>query len=343
MSIVIPTKVWDPNGTYTIQEIADQHIKPQQQINLSNFKAYGTPSQGLFEITPEEYHRVIVVGWYNRAVEHFYYKTLYNNLTRRGGFNYASASGIIAFLRPDGTIVIVAGVHRCVFSLIKGISIHVELHKHEDGLSQTQMEKIEAEVYTDEGYHLSKQTPEQALKAAFVAEEKWATDFSSTLSRMGMKVKSLGLQDESAVKLHGHKAIIDTLEKYSESAVIEASEYINEEFSDEGKVDANFLAGLSILIYKSAELGNISLEDKTLTKCVSTANTLMDGFIANLGHGVAKETLALRFAHLYNQVGSKKKKFISLDLLKMASLLKVKPSQLQFDSFMAGNGLGINN
>ena len=41
--------------------------------------------------------------------------------------------------------------------------------------------------------------------------------------------------------------------------------------------------------------------------------------------------------------GAKKKKFISLDLLKMATLLKVKPSQLQFDSFMAGNGLGINN
>ena len=54
MSIVIPKKIWDPNGTYTIKEIADQHIKPKQQINLSNFKAYGQPSEGLYEIKPEK-------------------------------------------------------------------------------------------------------------------------------------------------------------------------------------------------------------------------------------------------------------------------------------------------
>ena len=27
-------KVWNVNGTYTLQDIANQHIKPQQQIHL---------------------------------------------------------------------------------------------------------------------------------------------------------------------------------------------------------------------------------------------------------------------------------------------------------------------
>ena len=329
-------KVWNVNGTYTLQDIANQHIKPQQQIHLQNFKTIGEASPGLYKIDPEKFEIIIVDGEYNRAVEHFYYTTLYNNLKRRGGFSYASASGIIAYLRPDGKIVIVAGVHRCVYLFLKGLPIYVELHKHTDGLSLKAMRKIEAEVYTDEGYHLSKQTAEQALKAAYVAREKWAVDFSDTLKRAGMKVKTLGSQKEDALKLHGHKAIIDTIEKYKcEAEFIEASEYTNVEFEDEGKVEANFLAGLSILFKYE---GN-NLLSKHVTSAVNTANTLIDGFKENLPHGLAKEGMALRFAFLYNQVSSKKKNTKSIDLIKLTKKLNMKASQISFDSFMSGNGL----
>jgi hypothetical protein len=329
-------KVWNVNGTYTLQEIANQHIKPQQQIHLQSFPTKGEACDGLCEIKPEEFNNVLVDGEYNRAVEHFYYTTLYNNLKRRGGFNYASASGIIAYLRLDGTIVIVAGVHRCVYLLLKGLPIFVELHKHSDGLSLNEMKKLEAEVYTDEGYHLSKQTAEQALKAAFVAREKWAVDFSDTLKRANLKVKTLGSQEDTALKLHGHKGVIDTIEKYKcESNLIEATEYTNVEFSDEGKVEANFLCGIAILL----KYEDSNIESKYLTSAVSTANTLIDGFKENLPHGLTKETMALRFAFLYNQVVQKRKTLKGLDLPKLMVHLKMKPSHIAFDSFMSGNGL----
>ena len=328
--------VWDVNGTYTIQEIANQHIKPQQQIHLQNFATIGEASEGLYEIKPEQFDTIRVDGEYNRAVEHFYYTTLYNNLKRRNGFSYASASGIIAYQRPDGTIVIVAGVHRCVYLFLKGLPIYVELHKHTDGLSLKAMRKIEAEVYTDEGYHLSKQTAEQALKAAYVAREQWAVDFSDTLKRGNMKVKTLGSQEDTALKLHGYKAVIDTIEKYKcESNFIDATEYTNAEFSDEGKVEANFLCGIAILL----KYEDSNVVSKYLTSAVSTANTLIDGFKENLAHGLTKETMALRFAFLYNQVSAKKKNTKSIDLLKLSKHLKIKPNHIAFDSFMSGNGL----
>ena len=59
----------------TLQDIANQHIKPQQQIHLQNFKTIGEASPGLYKIDPEKFEIIIVDGEYNRAVEHFYYTT----------------------------------------------------------------------------------------------------------------------------------------------------------------------------------------------------------------------------------------------------------------------------
>ena len=129
---------------------------------------------------------------------------------------------------------------------------------------------------------------------------------------------------------------IDTIEKYKcESNFIDATEYTNAEFSDEGKVEANFLCGIAILL----KYEDSNVVSKYLTSAVSTANTLIEGFKENLAHGLTKETMALRFAFLYNQVSAKKKNTKSIDLLKLSKHLKIKPNHIAFDSFMSGNGL----
>ena len=178
-------QVWDADNTYSINELVQNRIKTNQQINLANFDALQFPQEGNFpynnfKIEPKDFGKVLIDGKYNRAVEDFNYQKLYQNIDRRGGFSYPSASGIKIFKRPDGNFYIVDGVQRSSFCAVKGIPIYGNIHEHDNTLSEEECRQHEAQVYTDMGYHVYSQNAEQNFKAAYVANESWAIDFAKT-------------------------------------------------------------------------------------------------------------------------------------------------------------------
>ena len=77
-------QVWDPDSTYSINELINNRIKTNQQINLANFNALQFPQEGNFhynnfKIEPKDFGKVLIDGKYNRAVEDFNYQKLYQN------------------------------------------------------------------------------------------------------------------------------------------------------------------------------------------------------------------------------------------------------------------------
>ena len=81
------TNKWDPNGIYTLSEIADKHIKPQQINNLKNFSVIGDVPKNGTQLSTDRVLKLEVDGSYNRGVEDFSYTNLYDNLERAFGEN----------------------------------------------------------------------------------------------------------------------------------------------------------------------------------------------------------------------------------------------------------------
>ena len=263
-----------------------------------------------------------VDGSYNRGVEDFSYTNLYENLDRRGGFDYRSASGIITFVRPNKIEYVVAGVHRGVFASVKGIPLAVNRYYHKPDNSITECRRIEARVYTDEGYHLYKQTPDQAFKAAYVAEEDWAVGFAKTLKRLKLNVKGIGFLD--GTKLTGYQTLIRSIEEFGKPAVIKAGQLLEDELEDETKLNSLFISGLSALVSKEQ-----NLVDKYLKKAIDSALT-SESFLKRTQHGYAVPNLAIRFANKYNGV-VKRKSGNQIDLINLCKRLDVDTTVLSTD------------
>jgi len=316
------TNTWDPSGTYTLSEIADKHIKPQQINNLKNFSVVGDVPENGAQLSTKDVLKLEVDGSYNRGVEDFSYTNLYENLDRRGGFDYRSASGIITFVRPNKIEYVVAGVHRGVFASVKGIPLAVNRYYHKPDNSITECRRIEARVYTDEGYHLYKQTPDQAFKAAYVAEEDWAVGFAKTLKRLKLNVKGIGFLD--GTKLTGYQTLIRSIEEFGKPAVIKAGQLLEDELEDETKLNSLFISGLSALVSKEQ-----NLVDKYLKKAIDSALT-SESFLKRTQHGYAVPNLAIRFANKYNGV-VKRKSGNQIDLINLCKRLDVDTTVLSTD------------
>ena len=315
-------KDWDPNGTYGLLSIANHHIKPEQINNLKNFSVISELPKNAIKLEHKQVLELLVDGLYNRGVEDFSYRKLYENCERRGGFDYQSASGIITFIRPDGTEVIVAGVHRCVFAAVKGIPIVVNRFIHKPDTSIKECRRIEAQVYTDEGYHLYKQTPDQAFKAAYVANESWAVDFAKTLKSLSLKVKGIGHND--GTNLTGYQTLIKTIDTYGKSSVIEAGNLLQDELEDENRLNSLLISGLSALVNKEQ-----NLNDKYLKKAISSA-LISDSFLTRTQHGSAVQNIAVRFAKYYNGV-AKRKSSSTIELVNLCNRLELDPTVLATD------------
>ena len=63
-------QVWDPDNTYSINELVQNRIKTNQQINLANFNALQFPQEekfhyNNFKIAPKAFDKVLIEGKYN--------------------------------------------------------------------------------------------------------------------------------------------------------------------------------------------------------------------------------------------------------------------------------------
>lgn len=325
-------QVWDPDNTYSIRELIDNRIKQTQQSHLASFDAKQFPKDTdgfTFKIEPEDFDKVFIDGIYNRAVEDFNYQKLYQNIDRRGGFYYPSASGIKIFERPDGKYYIVDGVHRSSFCAVKGIPIYGNIHVHDKSLSVEECRQKEAQVYTDMGYHVYSQNAEQNFKAAYVASETWAIDFAKILKKLGMHIKKIGLK--TGPKLTGYKTFQDTLKQYDVSYAVEASTLMADKMKGRLAIHALFLSGLTTLLANQDILPK--LNDEILKSAIAQgigAKNFLKGTI----HGKPTEGIALRLAHLYNNHGNGMRGFHSIDLGTLCKHLGIPVAAIEADNYI---------
>ena len=318
-------KDWDPNGTYKLLAIANHHIKPEQVNNLKNFPIIGEcPKNGEVgtRLEHEDVLNLVVDGTYNRGVEDFSYPKVYENLDRRGGFDYRSASGMITFVRPDGEEALVAGVHRGTTAAVKGMPVVVSRFYHKEGTTIAECRRIEAQVYTDEGYHLYKQTPDQAFKAAHVAQEDWATEFAKTLKRLSLRVKGIG--DAEGTTLTGYQTLDKAISAYGKNAAVQAGTLLADELEGETKLNSLLISGLTAFVSKEKDLN-----EKHLKKAISAA-LISSSFLKRTQHGSAVPNIAVRFGKYYNGV-TKRKNGNTIDLVNLCTRLDVDPTVLATD------------
>jgi|TARA_Y100000296_G_scaffold43214_1_gene49694 hypothetical protein len=332
----INTQVLSADNTYSINELSQACIKANQKINLQNFDVLPhSDNQTTKPINPDQFDNLMIDGSYNRAVEDFNYPKLYENLVRRGGFSYPSASGIKIFYRPvDGKYYIVDGVHRSTFLAVKGYPIYANIHKHKEGLSLPQCRKIEAQVYMDLGYHTYKINPDQNLKAAVIGGEEWAIEFGKLLKTMGLYVKSVGdTTSKDRTRLTGYQTLQDTIVKYDngKDCAIRAVQYIKDEINGVENLNSLFASGLTVLLSTETDLKEkyiLSAIDKSFGN---------KGFLKQTLHGKAKETLALRFGHLYNNSIRQRKGNGSIYLEGLCDIFNIDTSILKSDHFITAN------
>ena len=321
---------WDPNNTVTINELVTNRIKAQQQTNLCAFPVRGFPSEvnSLFNIPVENFDNILVDGLYNRAVEDFNYKKLYENVKRRGGFEFESSSGIKAFQRPDKKIYLVDGVHRTSFCVVNKIPVYMNLHIHPEKWTEEQCRIKEAQVYTDLSYHQYSQNAEQNFKAAYVAGEPWALELADLLIQLGLHIKTIG--NPFGPRLTGYKTFTDTVKEYGEVAALEAGNLLSDFMEDRNNINSLLISGLTIL---TSLKDDFDFKDKYLTKAIATAIG-SKGFLKGTPHGKPTQCLALRLAHLYNNQGNGMKQFKSIDLQALCTVSDMPVATLQADNYL---------
>lgn len=321
---------WDPNNTVTINELVNNRIKAQQQTNLCQFPVRGFPTDtdSLFNISPEHFDNIQVDGLYNRAVEDFNYKKLYENVKRRGGFEFESSSGIKAFQRPDKKIYLVDGVHRTSFCVVNKIPVYMNLHIHPEKWTEEQCRIKEAQVYTDLSYHQYSQNAEQNFKAAYVAKESWALELADLLKQLGLHIKTIG--DSSGPRLTGYKTFQDTVKEYGEVAALDAGSLLSDFMEDRNSINSLLISGLTIL---TSLKDDFDFKDKYLSKAIATAIG-SKGFLKGTPHGKPTQCLALRLAHLYNNHGNGMKQFKSIDMPSLCGVFDMPVANLQADIYL---------
>jgi hypothetical protein len=318
------TSPWRANSTYNILQVADHWVsKPQERKHLEDFPTIGTKSKNITELS--DYENIFVDGIYNRAVEDFSYPRLYKNLDRRGGFCYDSAGAVIIYERNDSEYVIVAGVHRAVYCTVAKVPIPCVIFKHKPNINLSAMRKKEAQAYTDEGYHLYKQTPDQALKAAHVAEEDWARDLVKLFKQIGVQVKGLG--DKSGPSLSGYQTVAKTKKEFNEVCIKNAATAIRDSdyFESLSTLNSLYLAGLSVLLYFEQDLNERVLK--------STINSAFENpkYLKYCQHGLARQNLALRYAKKYNDITKVTKAGSNIDLYALAKSVGLNTEVLSTD------------
>jgi hypothetical protein len=331
MAINTPTsQPWDPNSTVTINELVTNRIKSQQQTNLCQFPVRGFPtdSKALFNIPVEDFDNILVDGLYNRAVEDFNYKKLYENVKRRGGFEFESSSGIKAFQRPDKKIYLVDGVHRTSFCVVNKIPVYMNLHIHPNNWTVEQCRVKEAQVYTDLSYHQYSQNAEQNFKAAYVAKESWAIELADLLKQIGLHIKTIG--DSSGPRLTGYKTFQDTVKECGEVAALDAGNLLSDFMEDRNSINALLISGLTVL---TSLKDDFDFKDRYLTKAIAAAIG-SKGFLKGTTHGKPTQGIALRMAHLYNNQGNGMKQFKSIDMASLCTVFDMPIATLQADNYL---------
>jgi len=180
-----------------VKDVFEKSEYIQEQIKLQNGKRSGavdSPPQDLptFEelkrsgkLKPGTAHMCLIKASmlfsdtdYNKPDQLNLPKAI-DSVRKAKGFSYSHSNALVAYMRPDGVIVLTQGNHRTIMALYCcGIDTYVvvNLRIHDSSLSIKQCKKIEAVDFNTDALQRESHKQGQKFRGAYMAEEKWAIE-----------------------------------------------------------------------------------------------------------------------------------------------------------------------
>ena len=113
------------------------------------------------------------------------------SVNKAKGFSYSHSNALVAYMRPDGVIVLTQGNHRTIMALYCcGIDtdVVVNLRIHDNTLSIKECKKIEAIDFNTDALQRESHKQGQKFRGAYMAEEVWAINLYDFLKEYKVSV-----------------------------------------------------------------------------------------------------------------------------------------------------------
>lgn len=242
----------------------------------------------------------IVVGPYQRP-EDFDQNQVANNLKEVGGFKYGFCAVVHLFLRPDGKYYIVDGMHRVVKAMLCGIdSVPALVFTHPQGLSKSEMEKIEADAFLASNRRNKKVSKNGNFKAGIYAGDPASLQIERILKMTNWTIKGFGGNGQFIISDYGH--IRDSYIDYGKDAVVYASELVQQNQWRGVKPAPTFVGGVSCFFAKIFPQLNEQNKELFLNwfNNVMTLTHTQRSYTEKPCYGRARESVAFRLSQRFN-------------------------------------------
>jgi hypothetical protein len=120
-----------------------------------------------------------------------------DNIESKGGFSYADAQSLHAYLRPNGTLICTQGAHRTAKRyLTQGpdafVVVYVEVHEN---ISVQKCEEIEAKNFTRDNVNRWNMIQKHKFKGAFVSADKDKVELYNFVKPFGISIAGTNVGD----------------------------------------------------------------------------------------------------------------------------------------------------
>ena len=242
----------------------------------------------------------IVVGPYQR-LEDFDQNQVATNLKEVGGFRYDFFNVVQLYRRPNGKYYIVDGMHRVVKAMLCGVDAVPSLVKyHPEGLSESEMEKIEAEAFLASNRRNKKVSKNGNFKAGIFAKDDASLQIERILKVTNWKIKGFGSSNGYEITDYGH--LCNSYIDYGKDAVVFASELVQNNQWRGVKPAPTFIGGVSCFIAKIYPLLNEQNKNLFIDwfSNVMTLTHTQRSYTEKPCYGRARESVAFRLSQRFN-------------------------------------------
>lgn len=271
-------------------------LKILKKKNSYPLKVIDSPPHGIPLIPVDK----IVVGNYQRP-EDFDQNQIATNLNEVGGFKYDYFNLVQVYLRPNGKYYIVDGMHRVVKAMLCGIQEVPALVKHHpEGLSESEMDKVEAEAFLASNRRNKKVSKNGNFKAGIFAKDPSSLQIERILRITNWNIKGFGAPNGYAISDYGH--LCDSYRDYGKDATVIASKLVQENQWRSTKTKPTFVGGVACFLNKIFPL----LNEKNQSEFMDWFQTVMrltysqTSFTEKPCYGRARESVAFRLSQRFN-------------------------------------------
>ncbi|WJZ48235.1 ParB/RepB/Spo0J family partition protein [Synechococcus phage DSL-LC02] len=242
----------------------------------------------------------IVVGDYQRP-EDFDENQIKNNINDVKGFRYDFFNIVQVYQRPNGMYYIVDGMHRVVKAMLCGITeVPALVKQHAPGLSESEMNKVEAESFLASNRRNKKVSKNGNFKAGIFAKDPSSLQIERILRITNWTIKGFGAPNGYQISDYGH--LCDSYKDYGKDVTVVASKLVQENQWRSTKPKPTFVGGVACFLKKIFP----QLSEKNQVEFIDWFENSMrltytqTSFTEKPCYGRARESVAFRLAQRFN-------------------------------------------